>query len=87
LFLLMQITMGLSNPWGEYCRMLPRIIPLPTMWTEQERMMLQGTSLEVRQNFIDFLNSVQSSCNPSRESKASISFCNIVPDLMYWITS
>ena len=56
LFLLMQITaaspdhgrsVGLSNPWTEYVKMLPSIVPVPTMWSEEERVMLVGTSLEV----------------------------------------
>lgn len=56
LFLLMQITIashpdektiGLSNPWTEYVKMLPNSIPVPTLWTEEERLMLVGTSLEV----------------------------------------
>lgn len=56
LFLLMQITIGspeleqmvgVSNPWTEYVKILPSLIPLPTMWTEEERMLLVGTSLEV----------------------------------------
>lgn len=56
LFLLMQITIashddektvGLSNPWTEYVKMLPDVIPVPTMWSEEERMLLMGTSLEV----------------------------------------
>ena len=56
LFLLMQITIGssaqalvvgVSNPWTEYVKMLPNSIPLPTTWTEEERAMLMGTSLEV----------------------------------------
>jgi hypothetical protein len=38
---------GLSNPWSEYCKMLPRNLPLPTLWSEEERVMLVGTSLEV----------------------------------------
>ncbi|KAG0652527.1 SET domain-containing 8 [Hyphodiscus hymeniophilus] len=55
LFLLMQITIGspdhgqlvgVSNPWTEYVKILPDFIPLPTMWTEEERVMLVGTSLE-----------------------------------------
>ncbi|KAI9055571.1 hypothetical protein LZ554_000517 [Drepanopeziza brunnea f. sp. 'monogermtubi'] len=55
LFLLMQITIaarhhgmnvGASNPWTEYVRMLPESIPVPTMWSEEERVMLTGTSLE-----------------------------------------
>lgn len=55
LFLLLQITIapehgqsvGLSNPWTEFVRMLPNEIPVPTMWSEEERVMLMGTSLEV----------------------------------------
>lgn len=38
---------GVSNPWTEYVKILPSLIPLPTMWTEEERVMLVGTSLEV----------------------------------------
>lgn len=57
LFLLMQITIaspehkqnvGLSNPWTEYVKMMPTTVPVPTMWSEEERYMLTGTSLEVR---------------------------------------
>jgi hypothetical protein len=40
-------TVGLSNPWTEYVKMLPNDVPVPTMWTEEERSMLIGTSLEV----------------------------------------
>ncbi len=56
LFLLMQITIashvddksvGSSNPWTEYVKMLPDAIPVPTLWSEEERVMLVGTSLEV----------------------------------------
>lgn len=53
LFLLMQITIasekgvGVQNPWTEYVKMLPASIPLPTLWSEEERVMLVGTSLEV----------------------------------------
>jgi hypothetical protein len=56
LFLLMQVTIGsaqigeiigVSNPWTEYVKFLPAVTPLPTMWTEDERVMLVGTSLEV----------------------------------------
>lgn len=56
LFLLMQITIatpshpqnvGVQNPWTEYCKILPSDIPVPTMWSEEERSMLIGTSLEV----------------------------------------
>lgn len=37
-----------STPWTEYIRFLPRQIPTPTLWTEEERLLLRGTSLEVR---------------------------------------
>ncbi|CAM1500952.1 Fc.00g101140.m01.CDS01 [Cosmosporella sp. VM-42] len=37
---------GASTPWTEYIKFLPRQIPVPTMWTEVERALLQGTSLE-----------------------------------------
>lgn len=56
LFLLLQVTItspdcphavGVSNPWTEYVRMLPSSVPVPTCWSEQERTMLVGTSLEV----------------------------------------
>lgn len=54
LFLLMQVIngnssaiVGTSNPWTEYVKMLPGLIPVPTLWVEDERDMLVGTSLEV----------------------------------------
>lgn len=37
---------GASTPWTEYIKFLPRPIPVPTMWLEYERILLQGTSLE-----------------------------------------
>lgn len=60
LFLLMQITIlspdhsvsvGVSNPWTEYARILPSKVPLPTTWTEHEQEFLIGTSLEVGDTF------------------------------------
>ncbi|KAF5001689.1 hypothetical protein FGRMN_856 [Fusarium graminum] len=35
-----------STPWTEYLKFLPREVPVPTMWSEVERTLLQGTSLE-----------------------------------------
>ncbi|PTB69793.1 SET domain-containing protein [Trichoderma citrinoviride] len=35
-----------STPWTEYIKFLPRPIPVPTMWTNDERELLKGTSLE-----------------------------------------
>ncbi|PHH80149.1 hypothetical protein CDD80_2687 [Ophiocordyceps camponoti-rufipedis] len=34
------------TPWTEYLRFLPRSIPVPTLWSESERLLLAGTSLE-----------------------------------------
>jgi hypothetical protein len=38
---------GVSNPWTEYVKMLPSNVPVPTRWTEDQRALLAGTSLEV----------------------------------------
>lgn len=56
LFLLVQLIIGLRKPgeevaslptpWTEYVRFLPADVPLPTLWTDSERLLLQGTSLE-----------------------------------------
>ncbi|GJN86482.1 hypothetical protein PLIIFM63780_010063 [Purpureocillium lilacinum] len=35
-----------STPWTEYVRFLPRPVPVPSMWSEPERTLLNGTSLE-----------------------------------------
>ncbi|KAE9375663.1 SET domain-containing protein [Stipitochalara longipes BDJ] len=58
LFLLMQITIGspnrknvgLSTAWTAYVNMLPDLVPVPTIWSEEERILLLGTSLEVAVN-------------------------------------
>ncbi|KAH8687596.1 hypothetical protein BGZ60DRAFT_363831 [Tricladium varicosporioides] len=59
LFLLMQFTIaspkgeqkiGVHCPWTLYCQMLPKRIPLPTTWSDEERLMLAGTSLEAAVN-------------------------------------
>lgn len=64
LFLLMQITIaveeskgtgnspGVPNVWTEYVKILPRNVPVPTSWSEAERMLLTGTSLEVSLVFL-----------------------------------
>ncbi|KAK0613407.1 hypothetical protein B0T14DRAFT_437583 [Immersiella caudata] len=41
---------GLSNPWMEYIQFLPRSVSVPSMWTEDERLLLRGTSLETAVN-------------------------------------
>jgi hypothetical protein len=56
LFLLMQMTIGspnrsqnvgLSTAWTAYANMLADVVPVPSMWSEEERILLLGTSLEV----------------------------------------
>ena len=39
-------SIGVSNPFSEYVKFLPARVPLPTFWTESEREMVAGTSLE-----------------------------------------
>ncbi|KAK3325879.1 hypothetical protein B0H66DRAFT_573601 [Apodospora peruviana] len=41
-------SVGVSNPWTEYVKFLPDPLDLlvPTLWTEHERLLLRGTSLE-----------------------------------------
>lgn len=38
------------TPWTGYARFLPRSVPVPSMWSEPERLLLNGTSLEVRRS-------------------------------------
>ncbi len=57
LFLLVQLAVAmrkpgedpvaLPTPWAEYIKFLPHDVPVPTLWTDSERLLLQGTSLEV----------------------------------------
>jgi hypothetical protein len=41
---------GVSNPWTEYLQFLPETVLVPTLWTEEERLLLRGTSLEAAVN-------------------------------------
>ncbi|KAK1827851.1 hypothetical protein QBC39DRAFT_165036 [Podospora conica] len=43
-------SIGVSNPWTEYLRFLPRDLLVPTLWNEDERLLLRGTSLDVAIN-------------------------------------
>ncbi|RCI13305.1 hypothetical protein L249_1030 [Ophiocordyceps polyrhachis-furcata BCC 54312] len=36
----------IPTPWTDYLRLLPRSVPVPTMWSKSERQLLSGTSLE-----------------------------------------
>jgi hypothetical protein len=38
---------GLSTAWTAYANMLADVVPVPSMWSEEERILLSGTSLEV----------------------------------------
>ncbi|KAK4172384.1 hypothetical protein QBC36DRAFT_75553 [Triangularia setosa] len=42
-----QFHVGVSNPWTQYLQFLPKTVLVPTVWTEDERPLLRGTSLEV----------------------------------------
>ncbi|KAI1260965.1 hypothetical protein F5Y18DRAFT_419813 [Xylariaceae sp. FL1019] len=37
---------GLKSPWTQYFNLLPQTVPIPTLWSEAERNLLRGTSLE-----------------------------------------
>ncbi|KAI0147025.1 hypothetical protein GGR57DRAFT_282001 [Xylariaceae sp. FL1272] len=37
---------GLKVPWTQYFNLLPQTVPVPTLWSEAERNLLRGTSLE-----------------------------------------
>lgn len=37
---------GVSNPWTEYVKFMPKDIPLPTFYSEEELELLRGTSLK-----------------------------------------
>lgn len=41
---------GVKNPWTEYLQFLPETVLVPTLWTEDERHLLRGTSLEAAVN-------------------------------------
>ena len=41
---------GVKNPWTEYLQFLPETVLVPTLWTEDERQLLRGTSLEAAVN-------------------------------------
>lgn len=38
---------GVSTPWTEYVKFLPDDVPVPTLWSDEEKALLIGTSLEV----------------------------------------
>ncbi|CAH0014329.1 unnamed protein product [Clonostachys rhizophaga] len=61
-----------STPWTEYIRFLPRQIPTPTLWTEEKRLLLRGTSLEKAVNAK--LATLVSEFDHLRETSADLPF-------------
>ncbi|KAH8796774.1 hypothetical protein BGZ57DRAFT_920492 [Hyaloscypha finlandica] len=82
LFLLMQMTIGspnrsqnvgLSTAWTAYANMLADVVPVPSMWSEEERILLLGTSLETAVNAK--LAALLREFEALREQTATISWC------------
>ncbi|KAL9137777.1 MAG: hypothetical protein Q9175_001016 [Cornicularia normoerica] len=80
IFLLLQVTngttgrtIGVSNPFREYVKFLPLTVPLPTFWTESEREIITGTSLEAALSAK--LNSLEREFALLKEKTSSIDWC------------
>ena len=80
IFLLLQLTngatgrtIGVSNPFSEYVKFLPLRIPLPTFWTENERTIITGTSLEAALSAK--LDSLDREFTLLKEKTSSIDWC------------
>ncbi|RGP59379.1 set domain-containing 8 [Fusarium longipes] len=67
-----------STPWTEYLKFLPRDVPVPTMWSEVERTLLQGTSLEAALEAK--LSSLNKEFEDLVETSSAITFWNS----MFW---
>ncbi|KAJ8062483.1 hypothetical protein OCU04_009014 [Sclerotinia nivalis] len=65
---------GVKNPWSEYVRFLPEKVPLPTMWNDEERMLLRGTSLE--NSVINKMVILSREFEDLREKTIQISWCH-----------
>ncbi|CRG89588.1 Trichodiene oxygenase [Talaromyces islandicus] len=65
---------GVVNPWSEYIKFLPREIPLPTLWMEDEAALLYGTSLRdaVEQKH----TALESEFERLRTATESVPWCN-----------
>lgn len=65
---------GVSNPLTEYVKFLPETVPLPTFWSDEERDILNGTSLApaVEQK----LRSLSDEFDFLREKTRDIAWCN-----------
>ncbi len=83
-FLLLQMTnsatdgkVGTLNPFSEYVKFLPARIPIPTLWNDEERLLLTGTSLEAAVE--SKLKSLDREFTLLREKTTSIDWCR-----QYW---
>ncbi|KAK0384948.1 hypothetical protein NLU13_7427 [Sarocladium strictum] len=63
-----------STAWTEYIKLLPTDIPVPTLWPEADRSLLQGTSLEVAVKAK--LASLEAEFEKLQKDTASMSFWN-----------
>ena len=66
-------SIGVSNPFSEYVKFLPRRIALPTFWNESERAIVTGTSLEAALSAK--LNSLDREFSSLRQETSSIDWC------------
>ena len=66
-------SIGVSNPFSEYVKFLPRRIALPTFWNESERAIVTGTSLEAALSAK--LNSLDREFHSLKEKTSSIDWC------------
>lgn len=80
IFLLLQLThntsngtVGVAHPLGQYLNFLPQEMPLPTFWSEDERALLVGTSLEAALGAK--LKTLDREFDVLRESTADIEWC------------
>lgn len=78
IFLLMQLAhtgkIGVSNPLTDYVKSLPRVVPLPTFWTDEEQVLATGTSLRAASD--TKLRSLDREFAHLRASTASIGWCH-----------
>ncbi|PWW78273.1 SET domain-containing protein, partial [Tuber magnatum] len=66
------LEIGRSGPWSEYIKFLPTV-SIPTTWTETERKLLRGTSLEVA--VTAKLQALEQEFEDFREATKEIKWC------------
>lgn len=67
---------GVSNPLTEYLKFLPEDVPLPTLWSDEEREVLHGTSLAAAVEHK--LRSLRNEFEMLQEKTKHIAWCNSV---------